>query len=78
VRRTYELVFPPDGSTYPLTGTCAAVGVRLLARRERDRAGVLEPEVFFDPDEYLAGLRSQGVIDARWRDESGPAQQDLY
>ena len=69
VRRTYDVVVPPDGSTYPLTGTCAAVGVRLLARRGGDRAGVLEPEVFFDPHEYLDGLERQRVIRVVWRDE---------
>ena len=69
MRRTYDIVVPPDGSTYPLTGTCAGVGVRLLARRQRDRAGVLEPEVFFDPHEYLERLEQQGVISVVWRDE---------
>jgi saccharopine dehydrogenase-like NADP-dependent oxidoreductase len=68
-RRTYDIVVPPDGSTYPLTGTCAAVGVRLLVGRERDRVGVLEPEVFFDPREYFDGLDRQGVIGVVWRDE---------
>jgi saccharopine dehydrogenase-like NADP-dependent oxidoreductase len=70
VRRIYDIVVPPDGSTYPLTGTCAGVGVRLLARRQRDRAGVLEPEVFFDPHEYLEALEKQGVISVVWRDEA--------
>jgi saccharopine dehydrogenase-like NADP-dependent oxidoreductase len=69
VRRTYDIVVPPDGSTYPLTGTCAGIGVRLLAHRPRDRAGVLEPEVFFDPHEYLERLEQQGVISVVWRDE---------
>lgn len=73
VRRTYDIVVPADGSTYPLTGTCAAVGVRLLARRQRDRAGVLEPEVFFEPHEYMAALKRQGVIDVVWRDETDAA-----
>jgi saccharopine dehydrogenase-like NADP-dependent oxidoreductase len=70
VRRTYEIVVPADGSTYPLTGTCAAVGVRLLTRRQGGRAGVLEPEIFFDPNEYLDGLDRQGVIGVVWRDEA--------
>jgi hypothetical protein len=69
VRRTYDLVVPPDGAVYPLTGTCAAVGVRLLAHRQRDQAGVLEPEVAFEPHEYLDGLKRQGVISVVWRDE---------
>jgi saccharopine dehydrogenase-like NADP-dependent oxidoreductase len=69
VRRTYDILTPPDGSTYPLTGTCAAVGARILARRQDSRTGVLEPEVFFDPHEYIDGLERQGVIGVVWRDE---------
>ena len=35
VRRTYDIVVPPDGSTYPLTGTCAGGDVRRQYRMIR-------------------------------------------
>jgi saccharopine dehydrogenase-like NADP-dependent oxidoreductase len=69
VRRTYDVILPQEIPCYPLTGICAAVGVAQIAHHAADVAGVLEPEVFFDPQQYLAGLRRQGVIDVQWRDE---------
>ena len=69
VKRTYDLGLPTEIPVYPLTGIVAAPAARLIARRRCDRVGVLEPEVFFDPYEYLTELKRQGVIDLRWRDE---------
>ena len=39
-----------------MTGVCAAVGAQLLARHGRTEAGFVDPEAYYDPDEFLAEL----------------------
>jgi lysine 6-dehydrogenase len=73
IRRVYRSRSPEDLQSYPLTGICAAVAVRLMLRRNPSLVGVLEPESVFDPDAYLAGLDEQGVIHVEWIDVEDPA-----
>jgi saccharopine dehydrogenase (NAD+, L-lysine-forming) len=70
-RRIYDASHPdwgPEG-TGKMTGICAAVGAQLLARHGRTQAGFVDPEAYFDPDEFLAELDSRGTITVNWRDE---------
>ncbi|MFJ8531729.1 saccharopine dehydrogenase family protein [Streptomyces sp. NPDC093591] len=67
--RTYRTARSEDLHAYALTGRCAAVGVRLMAAHGRVRTGVVDPEAYFDPDEFLAALREQGLFDVSWTDE---------
>ncbi|MGY1747315.1 saccharopine dehydrogenase family protein [Blastococcus sp. SYSU D00695] len=77
IRRTYRPTSTQDLGSYPLTGLCAAVGVRLMLDRPADMVGVREPELVFDPDAYLAGLDAQGVLSVEWWDveDRSPAQR---
>jgi saccharopine dehydrogenase-like NADP-dependent oxidoreductase len=52
-----------------MTGICAAVGAQLLGRHGRSRTGFVDPEAYFDPDEFLAELAARGTIEVSWRDE---------
>ena len=54
-------------TTYLHTGTCAAVGARIMARHGATALGVVEPELYFDPAEFLAELADVGV-DVTWTD----------
>jgi hypothetical protein len=52
-----------------MTGANAAVGALLLARRGRDgRSGLVDPEVCFDPYEYIEELRRREGIHLAWSD----------
>jgi saccharopine dehydrogenase (NAD+, L-lysine-forming) len=70
-RRVYDASHPDwgDEGTGKMTGICAAVGAQLLARHGRLRAGFVEPEAYFDPDEFLAELALRETISVTWRDE---------
>jgi saccharopine dehydrogenase (NAD+, L-lysine-forming) len=70
-RRVYDASHPDWGQegTGRMTGICAAVGAQLLARHGRTRAGFVDPEAYFDPDEFLAELGRRGTIEVAWRDE---------
>jgi len=70
-RRVYDASHPDWGQegTGKMTGVCAAVGVQLLGRHGRTRAGFVDPEAYFDPDEFLAELARRGTIAVSWRDE---------
>jgi saccharopine dehydrogenase (NAD+, L-lysine-forming) len=64
VRRTYNASHPDWGQdgTGRMTGICAAVGVQLLARHGRAEPGFVDPERYFDPDEFLGALRERNTI----------------
>lgn len=65
VRRVYDVSHPIDWNqeaTGRMTGLCAAVGAQLLARHGRTQAGFVDPEVYYDPHEFLVELgRREGV-----------------
>jgi saccharopine dehydrogenase-like NADP-dependent oxidoreductase len=70
-RRVYDLTHPLDwgqDSTGRQTGICAAVGAELLVRHGVKEAGFVDPEVYFDPDEFIAELRSRGSLTLSWRE----------
>ena len=62
-RRVYDASHPDWGQegTGRMTGICAAVGAQLLGRHGRTRAGFVDPEAYFDPDEFLAELGKRGT-----------------
>ena len=73
VRRTYDVSHPIDWGqegTGRMTGTCAAVGAQLLGRHGRTQAGFVDPEVYYDPEEFLAELAKRETVEVVWRDES--------
>jgi lysine 6-dehydrogenase len=70
-RRVYDASHPDWGQegTGKMTGICAAVGAQLLGRRGRTEAGFVDPEAYFDPDEFLAELEQRRTIEVSWRDQ---------
>jgi saccharopine dehydrogenase-like NADP-dependent oxidoreductase len=71
VRRVYDVSHPLDWGqegTGRMTGVCAAVGAQLLARRGRTDAGFVDPEVYYDPGEFLAELARRGSVEVVWSD----------
>ena len=66
--RRYSIAFPSEGAMYPHTATCAAVGVVLIAEHGAPEPGVVPPERYFDPVEYLDVLARQGVVRVTWDD----------
>jgi lysine 6-dehydrogenase len=72
LRRVYDVSHPvewgPQGMAR-MTGTCAAVGAQLLARHGRRGAGFIDPEVYYDPREFLRELALRESVDVKWTDE---------
>jgi hypothetical protein len=71
VRRVYDVSHPLDWGqegTGRMTGVCAAVGAQLLARRGRTDVGFVDPEVYYDPGEFLAVLARRGSVEVVWSD----------
>lgn len=74
VNRTYEITYDreafPEQPVTRGTAVAAAVCGQLVARNARSsgQSGVIDPEGFFDPEEFLATLRERGTLDARWSD----------
>lgn len=73
VRRVYEFLHGNRWPEQPVTvGTsvAAAVGAQLVARNATagGRHGVVDPEAYFEPEEFLATLRERGTLDVRWSD----------
>jgi len=65
VRRVYDVSHPTSwgqAGTGRMTGTCAAVGAQLLARHGRQGAGFVDPEAYYDPQEFLAELERRGTV----------------
>jgi len=65
--RRYSVGVPKEG-LYAYSGYCAAVGALLLARHGAATTGVLPPERYFDPTEYLAELDQQAIATVEWED----------
>jgi saccharopine dehydrogenase-like NADP-dependent oxidoreductase len=61
-----------ERSTARMTGTPAAVGALLLARHGRQKTGIIYPEEYYDPDEFLQELsRFKPIkIEERWEEPS--------
>ncbi|WP_432515069.1 saccharopine dehydrogenase family protein [Kineococcus sp. SYSU DK001] len=74
VQRTYTVRRPFEEHSYTLTGKVAALGVKLLARQARTTTGVVDPEVCFDPEEFLREVEEQGVVRVSWTDEPWTAE----
>lgn len=73
VRRIYDVSHPLDWgheATGRMTGVCAAVGAQLLARHGRTQPGFVDPEIYYDPDEFLAELHGRGSVSVAWTDST--------
>lgn len=72
IRRVYDLTHPldwGDDATGRQTGICAAVGAELLAQHGSSAdVGFVDPEVYYDPDEFIARLRDRGTLSLSWAD----------
>jgi saccharopine dehydrogenase (NAD+, L-lysine-forming) len=70
-RRTYDASHPDWGQDGigKMTGVCAAVGVQLLARHGARGDGFVDPEAYYDPQEFLSELRSRDSVTVTCRDE---------
>jgi saccharopine dehydrogenase-like NADP-dependent oxidoreductase len=69
VRRVYDVSHPLDWGQEGIgrmTGVCAAVGAQLLARHGRRGVGFVDPEVYYDPTEFLAELEGRGSVRVGW------------
>jgi saccharopine dehydrogenase-like NADP-dependent oxidoreductase len=81
VQRNYRFEHDPMGTEIIgfLTGVNAAASVRLLARGARPAApGFTDPELCFDPDEYLAELEQWPQMRITWEEqqvEAGPLRR---
>ena len=64
-RRVYSVSHTLDWGqegTGRITGVCAAVGAQLLGRQGRSQSGFVDPEVYYDPHEFLAELGKRGTV----------------
>ncbi len=70
-RRVYDASHPDWGQegTGRMTGICAAVGVQLLGRHGRTQPGFVDPEQYYDPEEFLAELAGRNAVQVTWKDE---------
>lgn len=71
VRRTYDVSHSTGwGQAGPgrMTGIPAAVGALLLARHGTSEAGFVDPELYYDPHEFLRELETEPDIEITWRD----------
>lgn len=70
VRRVYNVAHPTDWGQRGvgrMTGIPAAVGAQLLARHGRGPVGLIDPEVYYDPHEFLDELARRDGITVRHR-----------
>ncbi len=78
VRRTYKASHPAQWGEHGLarmTGVPAAVGAQLLARHGRTATGFVDPEQYYEPNEFLSELeRRNGIVIERGEDV-GPASK---
>ena len=71
VRRVYDASHALDWgqqATGRVTGVCAAVGAQLLGRHGRTSPGFVDPEVYYDPTEFLEELGKRGTVSVTWAD----------
>jgi saccharopine dehydrogenase-like NADP-dependent oxidoreductase len=64
-RRIYRVSHTLDWGqegTGRITGVCAGVGAQLLGRHGRTQAGFVDPEVYYDPAEFLDELAKRGTV----------------
>lgn len=81
VQRTYEVSHDRWGTEAvgKTAGVHAAVGVRLLARHGDVRGGgFIDPEMYFDPNEYVAELEKVPGVRLTWSDTTPPVSGDPY
>lgn len=81
VEREYHVYHDPWGTEAVGTtaGIHGAVGVRLIAGHGTERTGFVDPEQYFDPEEYLTELRAQPDIRVTWHErtvQSGPRTRE--
>jgi saccharopine dehydrogenase-like NADP-dependent oxidoreductase len=65
VRRTYRVSHPVEWAEHGvarMTGLPASVGALLLARHGRTEIGFIDPEEYYDPQEFLAELERRDGI----------------
>ena len=60
-----------------MTGICAAVGVQLLGRHGRTQPGFVDPEAYYDPEEFLAELGGRENVDVTG-DDGADAPVDAF
>jgi lysine 6-dehydrogenase len=71
VRRVYDVSHPVtwgQEGTARMTGVCAGVGAQLLARHGRTATGFVDPEVYYEPAEFLAELERRASVVVTWRE----------
>jgi len=72
LKRTYNVTHPlewGDRATAKMSGIPASVGAILLARHRRKITGIVDPEQFYDPKEFLRELDKRGTIKVEWVEE---------
>lgn len=78
IRRVYDLTHPVDWgdvATGRQTGICAAVGAHLLAKHgSGPHSGFVDPEVYYDPHEFIVELRKRGTLELTWADTEVSAE----
>lgn len=71
VRRVYDLTHPVEWgheSTGRQTAICAAVLAQLIVRNGRTTTGFVDPEVYYDPYEFIRELQGRRTLELTWRD----------
>ena len=66
VRRSYDVSHPLEWGqegTGRMTAVCAGVGAQLLGRHGGTGSGFVDPEVYYDPAEFLAELAARGSVE---------------
>lgn len=69
--RVYHLTHPQEWQDVcRITGVCAAVGAYLIATNGANGiTGFVDPEIYFDPKEFLAELAKRGTVNVRVEEE---------
>jgi saccharopine dehydrogenase-like NADP-dependent oxidoreductase len=65
VARVYDVSHPIDWGqegTGRMTGVCAGVGAQLLGRHGTIEPGFVDPEVYYEPSEFLGELARRGTV----------------
>jgi len=71
VRREYRVSHEPWGmeAVGTTAGIHGAIGLRLLARHGGPGEGFVDPELYFDPEEYLTALAAERDIHVSWDEQ---------
>lgn len=73
IRRTYALTHPVEWrleSTGRQTAVCVGVLAQLMVRQGRTATGFVDPEVYFDPYQFIRELQGRGTLSLTWTDEA--------